>query len=541
MAKRKLPYKKNGKKARMVTSVSFVTGVPEETRAEALYEQAKALVKEDESVKAIKLLQQALEQCPAYADALALQAKLLAQHKKYDVAVRQMQQAVLLKPEEPKWFWQLSRWAVAKKDFPVAIAAMKRCVELQPQKTEPKRQLAALYGNLGLESFSQHWARKAVRSRAFEVLEARIERRLTVISLHTSTSGALKVGGPNFTPRVSEGHNNLTGLLDPDYITLVRVHVDSYENQPELPRLLPKADIVYNSITDPERCEQALGLAQKLCDRLDLPVINEPNAVLAASREGNYARFKNTDEIIVPKSHKVTAVTGACRPYVKEAIQQYGFELPVIVRLAGFQGGKYMHLVNDPETHDFSDLDYHVKSSPQTLYLIQYHEVGFEDGRVPDHTLYPKFRAFMVNKELYQAHFLVVPDNFNVRRPESNAFFDDQPWLKEERDKFLASPEDYLPAGVWRVLEAEMRKIGLDYCGVDFAFQYDEEGSAKIVIFEANASMRNMIGDQAPGHPISRAYFSINLGVHQMFIDRAGVEPWDCERSLMRGEEARKV
>jgi hypothetical protein len=75
---------------------------------------------------------------------------------------------------------------------------------------------------------------------------------------------------------------------------------------------------------------------------------------------------------------------------------EHGLTLPVIIRLAGFQGGKYMHKVDHLEQHDFTELDAELTKQPQTAYVIQYHDVGYTDARLKERRLYPKYRALWV-------------------------------------------------------------------------------------------------------------------------------------------------
>ncbi|PWV72642.1 glutathione synthase/RimK-type ligase-like ATP-grasp enzyme [Halomonas sp. A11-A] len=466
----------------------------------------------------------ALKADPLCIEANLLQAQLLMKHKKHDTALLLLQTALLQQPDDYDSLVRYARCLSEVGKTRLALAAMHRCVQLRPNHDAPRRYLAALYGTLGFEEHSRYWAQKAVRSKAFHLREAKVETKLTVLALFTQASGSLGINRKTFGIQTSEGHNNLTSLLDSDHITVIRFHVDTLDSQPELLRMLPAADVIYNSITDPERCEHALHLAQKVCDRLNLPVINEPNAVLASSRESNYARFKDNPNVILPKSVKVENTQQNAKAIVEQAIKDHGFELPIIIRLAGYQGGKFMHKVDDLDSHDFAELDEKLSQQPQTVYVVQYHEFGYRDENMPDDMLYLKYRAFLIGGKLYPAHLRGDINQYKVHI--NNQIFDLCPWLQDFEDHFLRDPVDYFGGDNWRHLEVALNEMGLDYTGVDFAVAKAPEHQGKILIFEANASMRNWPTLRNDTPYVYGAWQNNLQGVHHHFCARADIEPW---------------
>lgn len=500
------------------------TGLPAEKHADALYQKALVALKEKQHAQAITNLTQALRADPLHISALMLQARVLAEFDKLDSAIELMQMAVTQQPNEPDACFLLARWLTKRGKQRAAAAMMHRCVQLQPNKDAPRRYLAALYGSMGFDEQSRYWAERAVRSKSFVVKDAAKETRLTVLALFTQASGSLTVNPASFGISTTEGHNNLASLLDNDHITVIRFQVDTLDSQPELLRKLPTADVIYNSITDPERCEHALHLAQKVCDRIDLPVINPPSQVLASSRESNYARFKDNPNVILPKSVKVENTQQSAKTILEQTMQEHGFEFPTIIRLAGFQGGKYMHKVDDLETHDFTELDKELAKQPQTLYVVQYHEFGYRDAHMPDDMLYLKYRAFLIGGTLYPAHLRGDINEYKVHI--NNQIFDLCPWVEDFEDHFLRDPADFFGGDNWQHLEDALNEMGLDYTGVDFAVAKAPEHQGKILIFEANASMRNWPTLRNDTPYVYAAWQNNLQGVHHHFCTKADIEPW---------------
>jgi D-alanyl-D-alanine carboxypeptidase/glutathione synthase/RimK-type ligase-like ATP-grasp enzyme len=501
------------------------TGLAAEQKATELVEEARTDMEQGHDARAMNHLTAALKIDPLCIDANLLQAQLLMKHKKHDTALLLLQTALLQQPDDYDSLVRYARCLSEVGKTRLALATMHRCVQLRPNHDAPRRYLAALYGTLGFEEHSRYWAQKAVRSKAFHVREASKETQLTVLALFTQASGSLGINRQTFGIQTSEGHNNLASLLDNDHVTVIRFQVDTLDSQPELLRKLPPADVIYNSITDPERCEHALHLAQKVCDRLDLPVLNPPSQVLASSRESNYARFKDNSNVILPKSVKIESTQESAKSIVEQAMKAHGFKLPVIIRLAGFQGGKYMHKVDDLETHDFAELDKELAKQPQTLYVVQYHEFGYRDAHMPNDMLYLKYRAFLIGGKLYPAHLRGDINQYKVHI--NNQIFDLCPWAEDFEDHFMRDPADYFGGDNWQHLEDALNEMGLDYTGVDFAVAKAPEHQGKILIFEANASMRNWPTLRNDTPHVYAAWQNNLQGVHQHFCAKADIEPWE--------------
>lgn len=505
------------------------TKLTSEIQADQLYREALAALQAKDNAKAIRTLTQALTLEPLHVTSLMLQARLFAKYDKFDPAIELMQLAVTLQPDELEACFDLGLWLTKAGKHRAAAAMMQRCVDLRPSLANPRHYLAAIYGNMGHDTHSRYWAKKSVTSNAFTVAEAKTDTKLTVLALFTRASGSLGINRNTLGIHTSEGHNNLTSLLDSDHITVIRFSVDALDSKPKLLDKLPPADIIYNSITDPERCEHALHLAQKVCDRLDLPVINAPKAVLAASREGNYARFKDNPTIVLPKAIKFENVQGSAKTLVEKALAEEGLTLPVIIRLAGFQGGLFMHKVDDLTAHDFTELDTELAKQPQTAYVIQYHDVSYVDERMPDARLYPKYRAFMVGGKLYPAHRFVDADNFNVHLKNYAKMLEstDMVWLRDAMDNYVDAPEQHFLAGEWAELEKVMQSFNMEYVGVDFAPCTSKQDKGKILIFEANAGMRNRLDDLPLGDDRRDAFEAVINSAHHNFCEKSGIEPWD--------------
>ena len=536
MAKKRTPKKKPqvlNNKAKPAAAKLKRPEFSESKIVKELYEHAKLAFKTKHDQIAVHSLKKALQLDPVHPESMALQAILMRRYaktnKQKNYAVTLMQGACYQDNEQKGWLHLLARWHVEGNDMIAALSALQRVVLLDPNENAALMQIAGLYGSLGYDEESIYYTRQALKKNPVLTSLCKKERKLSLVVLMTATSDLLKLDQKSFSTRIQEGHNNLASLLDRSHITVRRVYVDNFMHDSSFIEEIKGADVVYNSITDADRCQDALKQANNVCHRLGKPVVNSPDAVLGTTRASNHQRFLGHNTVILPKSIKVDGVKGSCRKAIRELLAGKEFVLPVIVRIAGFQGGKHMHMVEDIDNHDFSELDALIQDTPKTLYVIQYHDVSYTDERVPDHRLYPKYRAFLVDGKLYPAHLFVTLDDFNVRRVKSNEVFAKYDWLNDEQNAYLDNPASCFPDGVWQTLEDSMRDVGLDYLGIDFANGREAADKGKLVVFEANASMRNMIFDKKPGDPVYESYASVNRAVHEMLCRVSGIEQWDFD------------
>ncbi|WP_269901728.1 hypothetical protein [Paenalcaligenes faecalis] len=385
--------------------------------------------------------------------------------------------------------------------------------------------IAGLVHHLGNEQENREQALLYAQKNPMHKLEYE-NVRLHVVVFKTVASGVYNFNALKHSFNIPEGHNNLNGLFAP-LINQYSVLVDDVEAAKAAIESLEHVDVIYNAITDPDRCAEALENAVQLCEAFhSIPVVNHPSSILATTRDNNYQRFQTTRHIIYPKNVKLEAVAGNCHALIVEAIKEHDLSFPVIVRLSGYQGGKNMHLITDADSHDFTDFDAVVTQSAKDIYLIEYVNVSFTDKRLPDANLYPKFRAFLAGGKLYPIHLFVAKNDFNVHLANSEDLMSKNKWLFNLEALFCTSPEKVIHKNLWGALEKMLRKTNLDYVGVDFAVANDISGKEGVVVFELNSAMRNwMSSKRAPKH-VRVAWEKVTRRMHHVLCDKAKVPAW---------------
>ena len=541
MAKKRTPKKKPqvlNNKAKPAAAKLKRPEFSESKIVKELYEHAKLAFKTKHDKIALQSLQKALKLDPIHPESLALQAVLIYKHaktaKQKNHAIMLLQAACYQNNDRKDWLQTLARWLAERNEMLAALSAMERSVLLDSKNNTALMQIAGIYGSLGFEEQSVYYTRQALKSNPVTTTLCTGNKKMTIAVLMTATSDLIKLNRKTFSTQINEGHNNLPSVLDSAHITVKRVFVDNFMHDKGLLQELKSVDVVYNGITDPERGENALSQADNICQSLDLPIVNTPAAVLQSSREGNYQRFRDNETVILPKSVKLEGISGCCRNVVRDAIAANDMMLPVILRVAGFQGGKFMHMIRDLDNHDFSEIDELTTTSPQTLYLIQYHDVSYRDERSGDTSLYPKYRAFMVDGKLYPVH-LFTADSFNVHKKNADPVMGKYDWLIEKEKAYCEDPTTHLGEHLWREIEAALASMGLEYNGIDFAPASTAEEQGKIVVFEINPAMRNWVASLPKGDHVQLAWHRITHAAHEMLCKKAQIAPW--EFALPEGTE----
>ncbi|MDK7585768.1 hypothetical protein QP575_08055 [Alcaligenes faecalis subsp. phenolicus] len=382
---------------------------------------------------------------------------------------------------------------------------------------------AGLCGTAKLEEESRRYAMEMAKIKPFSERKLR-NAKINVLVLQTVASGAYRLSAKKGSFHIGEGHNNLHSLLDPSMAKSI-LRVDDLEAAKKAIQG-KDFDIVFNNISDPERCRSALENAKKICEEINAPVINSPESVMAASREGNYEKIGSSDFIKFPISVKLKSSKAKINGRIARVIKENNISLPIIARVSGFQAGKHMKLVNDPVKYDFSEFDGFVKNEGRDIYVIQYFDTYFEDERIPGGKLYKKYRAFMVGGKIFPVHLFVANNDFNVHRRNSVGLMRDNSWLIDMEKDYCSDPEGHIGIELWKELEKTMVKTGLDYQGVDFSV-YEDKGVRKIVIFEINSAMRNSMLSLVDRPHTQKSWREITTEVHKLFCAKSGVDKWD--------------
>jgi len=356
--------------------------------------------------------------------------RLLAIRQNIRAARTVFTQAVLAHPQEASAHAALASLLVDAGDRAGAQAAFERATALEPEHREAHRGLAILAERDGDHVGAQrHWRAgfpDGVLATTPGVPPGPHVRVLLVASA---------VGG----------NIPLAHVLDPAHFSLTTLIAESFSPRTQFGAY----DIVFNSIGDADRARRGLGFAERALAAVQTRVINPPARVRETSRPVNARRLAALDGIIMPLTI----------PFRRgSSISAIGLPFPFLVRSPGFHTGLNFVRVDDAPSFVTA-----VDDLPgDDLLAIEYIDTRHDAGT------YVKYRAMAIDGMIYSVHRAISTDwkihAFTAQHEEAEPPLDDGTLVRLQR-----------------VVDA----LGLDYCGIDFA--YDRSG--RLVVFEANATM----------------------------------------------------
>ena len=228
-------------------------------------------------------------------------------------------------------------------------------------------------------------------------------------------------------------------------------------------------ECVLNLVTDPDQNPRTLETLARMLRGYRGRVINRPEALLRTGRDLVAKRLTGITGLRVPKIVRLrNPKPGAASAAAMRAGQAY----PLIVRRAGTHTGKIVALVDGPDELDAA------AAGPGEFFIIEYVDFRSDDG------LYRKYRLWCFGGRTIFRH-MIISDNWNVHVNERLRFMLDRDELIAEELALLDRPEGALPQNVHDVFDAVKGRMGLDFFGMDFAIDRDQQ----VILFEANATM----------------------------------------------------
>lgn len=353
------------------------------------------------------------------------------------------QEAAKVRPESALVDVNLGNTFLEAGDLDRARAHYERALSSDAALPEAHQGLSYVYERLGDEANALRHRDAGFRDRAVTSFAYRGTKRAVRAVLLVSA-----VGG-----------NVYTGdFLDDRVFSTTRVFVDYYRE-----KTLPASDLIFNAIGDADRCPDALVSAQALVRAASAPVINAPENILRTGRAGVSELAQGVAYLVAPKTLRTS----------KQAlIEDPVLAFPFLVRAPGFHTGMYFSRVDDSE-----ELERALQSMPGSdAFAIEYIDVRAADGT------YRKYRVMAVGGSLYPLH-LGIGSDWKVHYFTSEMATERE--YRREEQRFLDSMPATLGSRAIAALEELVRRLGLDYAGIDFGI--DPQGN--VVLFEANATM----------------------------------------------------
>jgi glutathione synthase/RimK-type ligase-like ATP-grasp enzyme len=302
------------------------------------------------------------------------------------------------------------------------------------------------------------------------------------------------------------GNVHLIPLIDHTYIDVLRITIGGMKGDPFK---IPKVDVIFNSICNPDTNQKSLKVAQNIADTLKLPILNHPKDILKTGRESIYELFKGLNEIIIPKTIRV-------RPRylseVKKLMDDGEISLPFLFREAGYHAGKNLELVQNLD--DLRELEKFAFDG-RDYYMTQFVDFGSQDG------FYRKYRVIVIGGQPYPRH-LIVSDLWNVHAESRKKVMTHRSEFLEEEKVFLRDFNEKDLSAFRKFYEM----LELDFFGVDFTYARD----GRMVVFEINSCFRAIVDvENQPSEHSERGYDyhkpyieNIKKAIESLILEKAG-------------------
>ena len=235
---------------------------------------------------------------------------------------------------------------------------------------------------------------------------------------------------------------------------------------------LPAHQLILNSIGDADLCPEGLARAEILLAKTSAPVLNPPQSVALTGRLANAERLGRLPGVITPKSVILPRGVLLQTHLAFDLLRSHGIAFPLLLRSPGYHTGQYFLCAETAES-----LPICVSDLPGEMLLVM--EMLDARNRQGD---FHKYRVMFVDGAPYPLH-LALSKHWKVHY--FTADMDGQPEAQRLESAFLNDMPSVLGAKAMAGLENICRTLQLDYAGIDFAIDSNDN----LLLFEANATM----------------------------------------------------
>lgn len=286
--------------------------------------------------------------------------------------------------------------------------------------------------------------------------------------------GTLEWKPPSFV--VKGSHTEVLHLLDRTIFCVDLLFMPTRPTSSFVEKISNNYDLLFNLVADSGLDEASLQAALEVEKRLEVPIINLASCISNTDREYLACKVSALKHVRIP----VCKVLPSLQPLaqIEQYIKKGELSFPILLRPLDSHTGKGLEKLDNRD----DVINYLGNRADQKLYLNQFIDFRSKDG------FYRKYRCYWVNGQIVRNH-LFIHTHWEVHGKCRTETMASRPWMKQEEESFLTQAKLHLTTRNFDDVACFMKDlqqvVGLDYFGVDFSINRDDE----IIFFEANASM----------------------------------------------------
>lgn len=406
--------------------------------------------------------------------------------ERFEDAVAAFERAVALDPTRAETLAHLGNAYAVQAKTQAAIAAYQRALVLRPDFIEAHLavyEVAQMQGDRDLAL--RHQAAALARTRLYtEPAPPQTERRRVLMLC---------------APGDWQANVPLEFVFNRATTTVHKYFLDG--DTPPNAAELPPYDLIFNAVAQSEETEPALRAVERFAAGQAKPLLNDPKRVRECSRESVRQKLAGLDGVYVaPVLRLERAALGSG---LQATLEREGFALPILVRPVTSQAG-----IDLVKIESYAELTpYLARVSASLFYVCPFIDYRLADGH------YRKYRVMFVDGEAYACH-LAISSSWMVHY--YNAQMIEHAWKREEEAVFLADVRNVFGARYASMFAEIVRRIGLDYFGIDCTLLPD----GRLFIFEVDPAMVVHMSDSIEIFPYKHAFVPRILGAFEELLER---------------------
>jgi len=275
-----------------------------------------------------------------------------------------------------------------------------------------------------------------------------------------------------------------------------------------IPMATPTHDLVFVAISESQPNVSILALVKRLCQRWQLPVINQPDRIPDLARDRAYQLLHKIPALKIPNTLRLTRQT-----LLENTAKTHKF--PLIIRPLDSHAGRGLERIDKKDALS----QYLSHQIEEQYYVSNYIDYRSDDGQ------FRKYRVVFVEGRAFLCHMAIssywMVHYLNAGMTECEAKRDEEAGMMENFEQNFVSKHQH-------TFKHLVEAVGLDYFGIDCA----ELPDGQLLVFEVANAM--VVHDMDPDelYPYKRKNMQRVFAAFQSLLQNRKHQPGQTSESI---------